>query len=250
MGFFKKAVAAFCLCTLLLTPSYATAPAASFQDVPADSPSYEAIQWLYQSGYTSGDGQGHFMPDSALTLRDSLYLLSAASGISLSELEAEVSQLEKSSPISTNDFYALLFQAYDVVPNIGETYILDSVSGYIFTLTELGTTAEDGQAVRGEYYMDSTANPTYTFPETPITRADAATAIYMAASGQLVQQAPEVYQYMNLHLDAGYGAGLADLFRYVDMIPDPIPWPPTLFIPSCRMWFAMRWDIGSTMWTM
>ena len=222
MRFFKKAVAAFCLCTLLLTPSYATAPAASFQDVPADSPSYEAIQWLYQSGYTSGDGQGHFMPDSALTLRDSLYLLSAASGISLSELEAEVPQLEKSSPISTNGFYALLFQAYDVVPNIGETYILDSVSGYIFTLTELGTTAEDGQAVRGEYYMDSTANPTYTFPETPITRADAATAIYMAASGQLVQQAPEVYQYMNLHLDAGYGAGLADLFRYVDMIPDPI----------------------------
>lgn len=222
MRFFKKAVAAFCLCTLLLTPSYAAAPAASFQDVPADSPSYEAIQWLYQSGYTSGDGQGHFTPDSALTLRDSLYLLSAASGISLSELEAEVPQLEKSSPISTNDFYALLFQAYDVVPNIGETYILDSVSGYIFTLTELGTTAEDGQAVRGEYYMDSTANPTYTFPETLITRADAATAIYMAASGQLVQQAPEVYQYMNLHLDAGYGAGLADLFRYVDMIPDPI----------------------------
>ena len=27
---------------------------------------------------------------------------------------------------------------------------------------------------------------------------------------------------MNLHLDKGYGDGLADLFRYADMIPDPI----------------------------
>lgn len=222
MRFFKKMTVVLCLCILLLTPSYAAAPVSAFQDVPADSPNYEVIQWLYQSGYTSGDGQGHFMPDSALTLQDSLYLLSAASGISLSELEAEAPQMEKSAPVPTNDFYDLLFQAYDVVPNIGETYILDPASGYIFALTELGATAEDGQAVWGEHYPDSIADPTYTFPEAPITRADAATAIYLVASGQLVQQAPEVYQYMNLHLDKGYGEGLADLFRYADMIPDPI----------------------------
>lgn len=222
MAAFKKIAVILCLTVLLLTPSYAAAPVAAFLDVPADNPNYQAIQWLYQSGYTSGDGQGHFMPDSALTLQDSLYLLSAASGVNLAGLEARAPQLVKSAPIPTDNFYDLLFQAYDVVPNTGETYILDPSSGYIFALTKLGVTAEDGQAVRGEYYPDSIADPTYTFPETSITRADAATAIYLAATGQLIQQAPEVYQYMNLHLDKGYGDGLADLFRYADMIPEPI----------------------------
>lgn len=222
MAFFKQTAATLCLCAFLLTPAYAAAPLSAFQDVPADSPGYEAIQWLYQSGYTSGDGQGHFMPDSALTLQDSLYLLSAASGTSLAELEAWAPQMEKSIPVPIDDFYTLLFQAYDVVSNTGETYILDPASGYIFALTKLGITAENGQAIRGEYYRDSTEDPTYTFPEAPITRADAATAIYLAATGQLIQQAPDVYRYMNLHLDNGYGEGLADLFRYVDMIPDPI----------------------------
>lgn len=222
MRSFKKAAVVLCLCSLLLTPSYAAAPASSFQDVPADNPNYEAIQWLYQSRYTSGDGQGHFMPDAAITLQDSLYLLSAASGVSFVELEAVAPQMERAAPVSADDFYALLLRAYDVVPNPGETYILDPSSRYIFALTKLGVTAEDGQAVRGEYFPDSIADPTYTFPETSITRADAATAIYLAATGQLIQQAPEVYQYMNLHLDKGYGDGLADLFRYADMIPDPI----------------------------
>ena len=99
MRSFKKAAVVLCLCSLLLTPSYAAAPASSFQDVPADNPNYEAIQWLYQSRYTSGDGQGHFMPDAAITLQDSLYLLSAASGVSFVELEAVAPQMERAAPV-------------------------------------------------------------------------------------------------------------------------------------------------------
>ena len=216
----KRTIISLCLASICLTPAHAAA--FPFIDVPAASPDSEAIQWLYESGYSAGDGKGHFMPDSSLSVQDSLYLLSAASGKPIEGLEAQLSQSDRSAPVLMSDFYDLLLDAYGIVPDAGETFVLDPESGCIFALPGLGQVEEDGQAARGLFYQDSVNDPTYTFPDSPITRADAAVAIYFAVTGQLVQNAPEVYAYMDLHLDEGYGNGLAELFRYADMIPDAI----------------------------
>lgn len=178
-----------------------------FIDVNTNYIYNEAINYMYSNGYISGDGAGRLHPKQYITYNE-LNIILGKKGINIDKATNDF--------VSSREFYRIILDAFGL--SIGDSYIIDRESGVIYNNSSIYLTNSDGK-------LDGMANVLYTdaFPSGGyITRGEAINTIYLALNNKLIQEIPDIYTKMRLHIDNGYSSGVSEIEYYADMIPEQV----------------------------